>query len=466
MTWTRHFPALGGMGPDSKSRLMLAPASTVFFWLLAAIILLGLNGASYMLFGVRQLFSPVILLCCLVLFLEAFTRVPLRRALGTPGILFLFALGSYLFIGWISAFNTSFTLNLTDYMGTIASGAASGSGKVASYDYFTADYYLRIYASSVVLVLATALGCWLVLRRTGLERFMNTILILLTVNCLLTLATPILAGASQLQVADYLHSGRFHGTSVNPNHAAFFGCMTVALSLARFSSGRPGWLPYLALTVSSATILMTSSRTGIVVFLTLLVCFVLFNPLTRKPLVKVLAGTALVVTLVLVNGGATQILNERHMDWLGEVTGTQSFQRKPEGDLSRLDHWRDALAATLDAPLFGNGTGTLHLIENGSRDPMGRLGGSHNTYFIFWGEAGLIPLIFFLLFLGALGWLWTKPPTTATHTVAGWATVIALFCFANDTWMSSRECNFFIGVSCVLAVAHSRRHASGAQLPT
>ncbi len=181
------------------------------FWLLAVIVLLNLNSATHMFTGSPSVFKPVIALCSLLLILIGLLKVPPGRALGVPGLLIIAALGSYLVI--------ASTVSLT-----------TGFGPV-----WDAWEHFEDYASSIILILAAALGGYSVTRIMGSEPLLKVVLVLLTVDCIAIIATPFL---SEFYVISGLSPYRFLGNFKNPNVAGLIGCLTAVLALSFFQVRR------------------------------------------------------------------------------------------------------------------------------------------------------------------------------------------------------------------------------------
>ena len=83
----------------------------------------------------------------------------------------------------------------------------------------------------------------------------------------------------------------------------------------------------------------------------------------------------------------------------------------------------------------------------------------------FWGEAGIVPLVLLLLFVGALLRMrLVLPKSIAIDTVTGWTLVFAVECMSTDDVPFFAWNAFIIGLSCAL-VTHAVREsrAPGAQ---
>ena len=112
---------------------------------------------------------------------------------------------------------------------------------------------------------------------------------------------------------------------------------------------------------------------------------------------------------------------------------------------------------TAKSPLFGNGLGTIHSLDRAPSSSQGIPQGAHNLYLILIGEAGIIPLVLFLLFLGSLMRLrLTASKSVARDAVVGWAIVIGLACMASHNILAMRTVDFLIGLSCAMVAGYRR----------
>ena len=394
-------------------------------------VLLNVNGLTLLLAGARQAFSPAILLCCLVLILAGVRHVPPSRALGAPGLVLLGALVSYLWSGLLVALVT---------------------GLEHRVDFWP---YLRGHVVSPVMVLAAALGSSVVLRETGDERLLTGILVLLTVTCIVVLMSPMLPTVSQFVPATSRY--RMHGSFLDPNEAGFAGCMTAALATVLLRSRRRRPLAWLALTVAAAAVVASASRTA---FISLVLIFAVLLVLNRGGR-RYFLGWFAVVGLVV--GGAAalgfeQIAGELDPKNIARIQTVMDAVRQAEitdrlfG--GRLYWWREGWDALAGSPVFGAGLGAFREIHGMPYT------GVHNQYMLLMGEAGLVPLLLFLLFIGLmLSSCARRRHSTAAIAALAWMVLIALFCLTFHTVLTNRLVEFLIGVSCALMMTpETRRH--------
>ena len=247
------------------------------FWTLAVIALTNLR---YMhLWGLPQVEAVVArgtMVCCVLLFglvgvrcvmacRESGSFVPIRKTLGgTPGLLLIVAVASYLAIG------------------------ASVLGIEAIREPDTAEF-LKYHVLLLGVLAAIAVGGRAVLERIGVERLLRGVLVVLIAGCAVILASPILRDLGIL--APYRLPFRMTSAFLDPNEAGLTACVTVALAAALLTNGGPRLLGWLGLAAGIAASLVTASRTALVLLGALAVVFLLIN-VRSKPRTFVLAWAA------------------------------------------------------------------------------------------------------------------------------------------------------------------------------
>ncbi len=211
------------------------------FWALAVLVHVKLQGGV-----IEPLVLGTMLLCCMLLL--GFVSLRRWKSLGTPGLLLLAAIASYLFISSVAPLATDSELSTKD---------------VARQGFF------------FVVTLAAILGGRWLLERIGVETLLKWTLVILAASCAVILASPLLREIGALPA--YWHPYRMTGAFTDPNDAGFIACMTAALALAFQSNGRQRHLGYLALVLGCAAALASFSRTAVIVLGVILILFLLVN---------------------------------------------------------------------------------------------------------------------------------------------------------------------------------------------
>ncbi len=247
------------------------------FWTLAVIALT--NPRDLHLGGLPQVEGVVAratMVCCVFLlglvgarcvtdWRKSGSFVPVRTTLGgTPGVLLFGAVASYLAIG------------------------ASVLGIAAIRDPATAAF-LNYHVLLLGVLAATAVGARAVLERTGAERLLKGVLVVLIASCAVILASSALRDLGILR--PYRIPFRLTGAFEEPNDAGLAACATVALAAAFLTNRGPRALGWLGLAAGVGASLATASRTALAVVGALAVVFPLIN-VRSKPRTFVLAWAA------------------------------------------------------------------------------------------------------------------------------------------------------------------------------
>ena len=401
----------------------------VAFWTLGILCLLNLNDLTRMWIGAERAFSIPILIACFVALAGLLRHGP-REALGVPGVLILATLLSYASIG-------------------MAASIANDTGLQTR-----ASWYFTRHAKSILVIVAAAVGGRVLWRQIGGDRVLRGVLIILTASCTLMAASPWLGDLFRNPTPEGAY--RYGGAFSDPNHAAIVACLTVAAALALARRGHSRVFPYAALVVATLALVGTLSRTALVVLPFALLGVWLAN--RRAPRKRIAGGIAiigLVLAAVWTNRNTTWITDRQRGRWYSLfdlVEGGRVEELPLEG---RASLWRLAWEAGLESPLLGNGLGSAHHLERGWINSEGILMGAHNQYLILFGEAGVLPALFFVSFLVvtvAAGFR-KRAASAALVAVSGWTLVLALFSLTLHGLLTLHACTFIIGLSCAFTAS-------------
>lgn len=418
---------------------LLDPPIVAAFWATCVICLLNLNDFARLLFGVERVFSGLLLLCCIVS-LTGLLRVRPFEALGMPGVLILAALASYVGIG-------------------LAMDVVNGSDPR-----WEAVSYLVRHLSSMLLILATAVGTRIVWDRMGGERLLKTILLVMAVTCTLVVASPWLFEIYVVRPFDL--GGRLYGSFSNPNEVAVVAGFAAALALAFLRTGRTPWLAAGGLALALAALALTFSRT-MWLALPVVVAHALLasRPRERRRLAGGLVLAAVLAAPPAVGLGAEALRDPYGLMRIEQLL--QVFRASSLGEVQlggREIFWRLAAEKVVEAPLAGHGLGRLRRLEGTWFNAEGKYFGAHNEYLVLWGEAGIVPLVLFVLFLGTLlrRGLGRERALPLLGAVGGWGAILAISGVTAHGVLVQRACCFIVGVSCA-AVAASMRQVAARQ---
>ena len=430
--------AAPGINAVTRSRWPAKPLVNLAFWLPAFMLLLNIVHIPE-LTGVGRVlnwsFAVPILLSQLFLASLVF-RVPLRWTLGAPGFLIVATMASCLVIG-----------------------SAMVIGK-APYPY---EYLLK-YGYFIVTIVATAVGGAIVLRQTGVEGLAQGVLMLLCVTCILIITSPVLADF--FPHAHHNAYFRFTGTFGDPNDAGYAACLTVALALALLApQSRCRRLAGAVLIIGVAAVFLSQSRTSA---LALVLVFLFFLLSTHRSLKKsflvwlTTIGATAIVAFAVTAPDRVPGLSDEQLRRLSSLKDTPLITGNISAGNNRPYLWQTGLSRIAESPVLGNGLGEFQQITDsgcseGKVDPCG----VHNIYLLLLGEAGMVPLAFFLLFLGSLLWQRLRQgPSIATDVAAGWTLIFAVHAMTFHHLLDSMRYGFVIGLSCAMAAyANEYRHA-------
>lgn len=408
------------------------PWSVAAFWLAALLALFNLNGLARMVWGVGQAGIIALLLCCAFLARLAFRSIPWRQALGVPGVLLLASWAGYVLIG-------------------MAAGLAVAGPGIEWTPHHQA--YLLRCGMSFLIIAGAAYGGAMAARRHGTKKLMRILLLLLALNCLLTLASPVLATWYRFPPPEL--SYRFSGVFWDANEAGLVACLAAALGLALLGRGEvsKAWGMLLALALSAVAVLASFSRIALVVLLLLLCCHLFSRARVARLTVMAIffAGAGLALNVERLPLQPQQAQRVESLLSLDDFD-VERHALQSAFECSRFHAWGQALPRVLEAPLSGQGFGAFRFVKKSPRcQEGGEFLGVHNLYLLLLGESGLIPLVLFLLFLGGLLWLPWRQAGAAAPAVAGWALVIAVYGMVSHSALNHGWSAFIVGLSCALA---------------
>ena len=415
------------MNPAHRDRRPKNPSIHIAFWLTATLLLLNVLWLPTMigLDGVVTGFVALLLLCSQLFLASLAFRLPLRRAIGDAGLLILAALTSYLVIGSLMAIG------------------------VATYPF---EDMLKI-GYSIMAVAAAGVGGSLVLRQGGIDRLAVGMLMLLGVTCIFILASPVLEETVfSLQHQDF--GQQAFGVFTDPNDAGFMCCLAAVLAIASLAPhSQHRTLAAAVLVLSVTATILTNSRTALVTLVLILLFFLpsLYRAFRAFAIARLaIAGIAGSIILVTVFTDLVSSQPEHQIRRMEELT--QLFEADVL-EISRLYLWRLALPQIAEAPILGNGLGAMRNIYGTScGGTVDDFCGVHNTYLMLLGEAGIVPLMLFLLFIASLlRRCLRRRSAIAADVAAGWTLVLAANAVTFHHLLSSLWCGFVIGLICAMA---------------
>ena len=212
--------------------------------------------------------------------------------------------------------------------------------------------------------------------------------------------------------------GRYSGFYINPNVAGFICIYGYSLVYSIKNTS----LKLFGQFVFTLMGLLTFSRTFIVIWLML-------NLISLQISIKNIRifgiGFLIFSTLIVIN--ETVGLNNPRFDQLMSIANNEEVSVEEINEDNRADTWAEFYDAILENPIFGRGYGKF----------SGKLGqkGTHNTYLMIVGEAGIIPFFLFLAYIGYL-FYWSilyfkEKPNLIMQTIA-----LSMFLLANHNFFT------------------------------
>ena len=403
--------------PDAPSARLPFPRAAnltfVLFWAVALLTQVRIVHLAHYLsggVGVTRFTALAVLL------LAATARSSPVRAAGTHGILFLLAVMLYLAIG-IS---------------------------VAMYDnpQLVLPWGMKYTLLGLLLTVAAATGVHDVASRIGTNRLLAGILVVLTMHSVAVIVVSISMQAMRWYGDYLLFPFRSTGGHEGPNQAAYISCVAVATACAMMIwHKRQGWI-IASMIISVAAIVAAVSRAGFVILAFLVVASNVYAYRIRGSILAVPTGLAAVVIFALIG-------------WYVNSPDRQTFMRLADFGLGdRLPIWSYALSMIREAPLLGNGYGVAGSMEDYTETSClggGGLCGAHNQYLLLIGEAGVLPLLFWVAFFVVVFKKCSWPPNSLPKAVAAsWMACLALYSMVNHVIFTNVSHSFFIGVACGL----------------
>ncbi|TYA71866.1 O-antigen ligase family protein [Seonamhaeicola marinus] len=179
--------------------------------------------------------------------------------------------------------------------------------------------------------------------------------------------------------------GRYSGFYFNPNSGAYAAITAFALTF----SYKKGLLKLGKTLLSSFGGLMTFSRTFVILW-------VLMNLLSIRLNIKNLRiiGYGIIALIVIVSLKDTLGLNTKRIDEFTALANNDQRGAKGLTEDSRTATWSHYYNLIYKKPLFGNG---FHYFQGGHISSIKV--GVHNSFLLILGEAGVLPFIFFVLYI-------------------------------------------------------------------
>ncbi len=329
--------------------------------------------------------------------------------------------------------------------------------------------YIKLHVVTLATFVAIVAGARVVIDAWGTRRLFRGVLAILLASTASTVLAPAWMYAGLPRIPGlFLHPTRFFGPFVSPMVGAFAGGATAVLGMALLDRVRAGWTAYVAMSVGLMAVILSLSKGGAIGFAAVVALFLLRGASLRRLRLLgwsalVLAGAWLGLPAIVSSGvlSTEQVFSPvgRWYQVMDLLSGDWNF-----GAMSgRNVIWRLAWETYVQSPILGVGFGEMAALDFA---PLGGLhdiqrAGAHNHYLALGGEAGIIPVLFFMLGLLALARpMWALQRSYATDAVAGVAVLFLLLTVAEGHVFRMLPVSFIVAVSCALvadATARERR---------
>lgn len=341
---------------------------------LIVITFLNLNGFSYMLLGVNQVFSIALLFCSVTLAI-----LHRRITLNIEFAWYMLLITSYILFGLL------FIIVFED--------SQAGVGDLPS------------LAGAVVLTLAIVQHIQSFKDYCELQAFFIFARNIALISAITTLFSPFLYPlfVNPPPSATYRSAGLF----ANPNEAGLIGTLAVALLMLYPIKARI--LNIVALSVVSAATIITFSRGAIMILLAILLASVFtssgWKRLILVPAVVIVSMLFFLNVSDIINWLESQSIFEFDRQQLSRLVAVMLIfdgQFDVETAGARNELFAFAFNKALSVFPFGTGLNSFQAMEGGFRGGFGQWLGAHNSFLMIWGEAGVLSLLSVIGFLLAV----------------------------------------------------------------
>lgn len=399
-------------------------------------------------------------------------------SLGTLGLRFRVKLASVAVILTFVGTRTFHRMGVAGGLFWMSTAAHLGIGALiwlqfSSLEWASVSAHAKAKAFSLVAFPAVVVGARVVIDDWGVEKAFRRILMVLMASAVVVLALPVwvLVGLPA-PPGVYFHSDRYFGAFTNPTISAFAGSATACLGIALLGRRRSGLTAVSALSLGFASMFAGFSRVAAVGFAALLAFFALRGPGLRRFLLLAWMSVVAIIGLSTMASWAQALHIQQvlRMVQIGDLLTGSSF------DVAlgqRGSIWPLALREYLESPVVGQGLGAMLHIEDAplvssyfgeQRGIETRFrAGAHNHFLAMGGEAGVIPMMLFLLALFALARAaWTLPRSYPVDAAVGMTALIAVFGVSESNIDTMSPVLFVAGVACAfVADASDKRRPGG-----
>lgn len=340
-------------------------------YLMTMLVLLNVNGFLYMAFGIPQLASALtyFILICLVL-LVYLKSIKFSIKFNE----FVFILGFILFM---------------------ILSVISKQINHANIDFETVSYLFAYFTSFLIFI-------FFLISLSSLEKelFDNYLNFVVKLLLFASIMVPLSLLYRKFLAFPPLEITRGFGLFANPNEAGIISCVCLALLMYLNILRQNGWYIFLML-IPVVGVFASFSKSAMLLLFGLMFLFVFFK--RNKLQIATFIGVLLAL-LTAISSSDFNLLNDvgfsdvqvRRLEQVVEIIAGGGLNEGTTSSRSLL--WSFGFEMFLNAPLFGNGLGSLHHMDY-IHNEFGEPQGVHNLYLMLLGESGVFP---FLLIFSSL----------------------------------------------------------------
>jgi O-antigen ligase len=306
-------------------------------------------------------------------------------------------------------------------------------------------------AANLALVAAYSSGTYFLGKHEQFNYAIDVLLRIMTAMAVLVVFSPIL-NDFMANVENFGADNRHAGLFINPNVAASFCCVGLALSLAR--TAKLSITSLLQVAIFIVATFTTYSKAGILSLIIISVTYLL-RATTTKEVTKVAVSISVAVPVFLlflllaIELEAYTLIDlsieqERRIETVKLILNTGILD--DETTTHRAGIAELAIEQWLTSPIFGVGIGSMRLLSGSDL-------GVHNNFLLILGESGIVPTAAMLwICVAGLAWGWSKFSIWQGRFVFCYTIVFILSCLSSHNILEDRFHNAFIGI-CIGIVA-------------
>lgn len=316
----------------------------------------------------------------------------------------------------------------------------------------------RIVAFAGTVIYCTAMYFYIAQRgEDGVRSVLSALQIIFFINCIAVLNDRFIVNYFNIDRPEERASGFFD----NPNEAATMALYYIIL-IASTAKKIDLWT-VLKFSVALAALLLTFSKTGMLLFIGLTVMFLCVRRLYGVLAMAVFGAVAMLPVIHFIVSVNPLDMTDEQVLRIEQVLDIFSGEVDNKTTTGRVELWKIGIDRISKTIPLGTGIGTYHRMDgSGYIDLEGNWLGVHNTFLMVLGESGLVPFLIFLGFLFVL--IRTALSGMAPVTMVGFVVVFISDMFVGHGVLTTRLHDLML---CIIMAAglHPRDHQSASRTP-